>query len=76
MLTRPDLPFTSTSSPVNQQSYKLVVVPYGNCEVVVCLTQDNRFAGIRELRIKKDFLTPEQRVSTSGYLDVEEFYRD
>jgi hypothetical protein len=76
MLTSPNLPLTSTSSPVNPQSHKLVVVPYGGCEVVVCLTEDNRFVGIRELRIKRDFLTPEQRVSTSGYLDVEEFYRD
>jgi uncharacterized protein (DUF1786 family) len=76
MLSNPDSPFASTSSPVNPQSHKLVVVPYGNCEIVVCLTQDNRFVGISELRINKDFLTPEQRVASSGCLDVEEFYRD
>ena len=76
MSSGPNVPFLSTSSPVNPQLHKLVVVPYGNCEVVVCLTQDDRFVGIYELRIKKDFLSPEQRVSSSGRLDVEEFYRD
>ena len=72
----PEYPFTSTGSLVDSQAHRLVVVPYGKYEVVVCLTADNRFVGIAELRVSRDFLTPEQRVSSSGYHDVEEFYRD
>lgn len=76
MLNSPNVSTTSTASPVNPQLHKLVVIPFGNCEVVVCLTQDDRFVSICELRIKRDFLSPEQRVANSGYLDVEKFYQE
>jgi len=71
-----DSTYVATASPVNAEQRKLVVVTHENCEVVVCLTEDGRFVGITELRVKKDFLTAGQRVASSGYLDVEEFYKD
>jgi len=66
----------STGSEFDAQGHKLVVVPYHNFEVIVCLTEDNRFLGITELRIKKDFLSPDQKVANSGVFDVDEFYQE
>ena len=66
----------STGSELGKENCKYVVVPYDNYEVVVCLTEGNRFIGIAELRIRKGFLSPGQRVASSGYLDVDEFYKD
>lgn len=52
------------------------VVPFDNLEIVVCIDDIGRFVGVHEVRVKKDFLSPEQRVSSSGNLDVEEFYAE
>ena len=66
----------STGSSTYAAETRLVAVPYDNYEIVVRLSQSNEFLGIAELRVKSDFLSPGQRVAASGYLDVEEFYRD
>ena len=62
------------STPGERQ--KLVVVPHGRFEVCLCLTEDDRFVCVTEIRVKKDFLTTDQRIANTGYLDVEEFYQD
>ena len=72
----PEFSTNSTGSFVNPRAYKVAVIPYGQYEIVICLTQDDRFVGIAEVRVSRDFLTPSQRVASSGYLDVEEYYRD
>jgi len=66
----------STGADLEEKRYKLVAVPYENFEIVVRLSEDNRFLGVAELRIKKDFLSPEQRVANTGVFDVDEFYRE
>lgn len=71
-----DLTRGSTGADIEVASRKLVAVPYENFEIVVCLSEDNRFLGIAELRIKKDFLSHEQRVANSGVFDVDEFYQE
>lgn len=66
----------STGSGFSEVRVKTVVVPYGRFEIDVRLTDDNRFVGISGLRINKSFLSQEQRVANSGYLDVDEFYQE
>ena len=51
-----------------------LVVPHGNCQVVVLVTENGQFAGIDEVRIPQDFRRRKQ--VSAGYLDVEEFYKD
>ncbi len=57
-------------------TYKLVVVPYGQYEVVLRFTDDDHFAGIEEIRVNKDFLSLSQKIARTGHLDVDEFYRE
>lgn len=71
-----DLTRGSTGADLDENRQKLVAVPYENFEIVVRLSEDNRFLGIAELRIKKDFLSHEQRVANTGVFDVDEFYRE
>jgi hypothetical protein len=66
----------STGPDPQVERHKLVAVPYENFEIVVCLAEDNRFLGVAELRVKKDFLSPEQRIANTGVFDVDEFYRE
>lgn len=71
-----DLTRGSTGPDPRVQRRKLVAVPYENFEIVLCLSEDDRFLGVAELRIKRDFLSPEQRVANTGVFDVDEFYRE
>ncbi len=71
-----DLTRGSTGADLDENRHKLVTVPYENFEIVVCLSEDNRFLGIAELRVKRDFLSPAQRVANTGVFDVDEFYRE
>ena len=66
----------STGSSPSVQGQKLIVVSRDQYEIVVRLTDDDRFVEIAELRIKKDFLSPEQRVAASGCFNIEEFYEE
>jgi hypothetical protein len=66
----------STGPDPQVQRHKLVAVPYENYEIVLWLSEDDRFLGVAELRIKKDFLSLEQRVANTGVFDVDEFYRE
>ena len=71
-----DLIAESTGSSSGKQGQKRVVVSHGQYEIVVRLTEDGRFVDVDELRIKRDFLSPEQRVAGSGYFNVDEFYEE
>ena len=66
----------STGPIPGQEEQTTQIVPYDRYEIVVRLTRSGRFLGIAELRVKKDFLSPGQRVANSGYLDVDEFYQE
>lgn len=67
---------SSTGSQFDEQRVKTVVVPYGRFEIEVCLTDDDRFVGISGLKINQSFLSREQRIATSGYFDVDEYYEE
>ena len=70
-----DFPEDSTGDDSSRRKSRTVVVPYLNYEIVVRLTEDDRFIGVEELRIKKDFLSQAQRIANTGVFDVDEFYQ-
>jgi hypothetical protein len=57
--------------------HKMLSYPFGRFEILVELTEDNQFVGISEVRLRKDFRTPAQKLlSSKGDHDVEEFYQE
>jgi hypothetical protein len=55
---------------------RVTTLSFGQYEIVLELGEDNRVVGVVEIRVKKDFRTTQQRINSSGVLDVEEFYKD
>ena len=39
------------------------------------MTEDDRVIGIVEVRIKKDFRTLQQKLGSTGYIDVEQYLK-
>jgi len=56
-----------------KKNKKIKTVPFGNFDISIKLTSDNQFKGIYEVRVKKDFRSPDKRI-VKGFHDVEEFY--
>jgi hypothetical protein len=52
------------------------VVQHGDVEVVVVLGPDGRFLGIAEVRVRRDFLSTQQRIAASGFHDVDHIYKE
>jgi len=52
------------------------VVPFGGFEIVVLLGSRDEFMGIREIRISKNFLSPDQIVKYFRSVDVSDLYED
>ena len=65
-----------TGSQEPPKDYKEITYPFGKYEITVRLTQNNEFIGISEVKINKDFLSFEQKTTTKGFHDVEEFYKE
>jgi len=61
----------SLSTPV-----RTAVVPFGTYEVVVKLGQNDKFLGIKEIRITRDFLTLDQTLAHRGSFEIEDLYED
>ena len=66
---------TKSQSAVEQQ-YKLVKYPFDRYEVTVALTLDEKFIGVIEVKVNKDFRSYEQRITKKGYLDVGDIYEE
>ena len=76
-----DLPYASgesmpTGADFESRRITRRVIQFGKYKIGVVLGDGDRFLGIDELRIAKDFRSNEQQAQASGYLDVEEFYQD
>ena len=52
------------------------IVEYGDLDIVVVLGPDDRFLGISEVRVRRDFLTTQQRIAASGFHDVDHLYKE
>jgi len=66
----------ATGSNIEPTRYKTVVYPFGRYEIMVKLGPANEFIGIEEVRLNRDFLSYQQRIASTGFHDVEEFYRE
>lgn len=55
---------------------KHVRYTFGKYEIVVELASDDKFLGIEEVEVNKDFRSHTQRIASTKVLDVEEYYKD
>ena len=65
-----------TGSPSTPSEYKDIIYAFDKYEIKVRLTPNNEFIGIVEVKVNKDFLSYKQKVTSKGFHDVEEFYRE
>ena len=76
--------FTTTTTSLNASvtgshdflDRKYVEYPFGKYIITVELTSDDKFLGITQLELNKDFRTLSQRISKRDVHDVEEYYKD
>jgi hypothetical protein len=54
---------------------RVMVVELDQYEVAIALTEDDKVAGVLEVRVKKDFRNIQQKVGSTGYIDVEQFVK-
>lgn len=51
-------------------------VQFGPYVISVVVGPGNEFLGIQGIAVRKDFLSPSERVRATGYHDVSEFYKE
>lgn len=56
------------------EDFKEIVYPFDKYEITVKLTPNNEFIAITEVKVKTDFMSYKEKISTKGYHDVEAFY--
>ena len=56
--------------------YKIIVYPFDKYEIKIKLSANDKFIEIVEIKISKQFLSHRQRISSTGFHDVDEFYRE
>jgi hypothetical protein len=55
---------------------RFVVTDHGPFKIKLQISADGKFLRVAEVALKTDFRSSPQRVRTTGYLDVDEFYRE
>ena len=61
-----------------EEDKSVIVYPFDNYKIEVKLDPDGRFLGIIGIGLKKDFLSPMQKIrkiGSMGYLDLSQKYR-
>lgn len=58
------------------QEYKVVQYPVGKYIAKVVLGPSNQFIGIVEIGVNKNFMSHLEKLSKSGFHDVEDYYRE
>ncbi len=58
------------------EEIEIVPFAFDRYEVDIILSTSNKFLGIQDIRISKDFLSHEQKMHSQGYYDDSEFYRE
>jgi hypothetical protein len=48
----------------------------GKYEITVEITLDNKFVGITEVKVNKDFRSLQEKIASTKVFDVEEYYKD
>lgn len=70
---------TLSTSPTGSHDFlerKYVNSTFGKYEIMVELTLDDKFLGITQVKLNKDFRTFSQKISRKTVHDVEEYYKD
>jgi predicted component of type VI protein secretion system len=65
-----------TGSHERVDDYKIILYPFDKYQIKIKLSPSNEFIGIVEVKINKEFLSHKQKITSQGFLDVEEFYRE
>lgn len=58
------------------EDYKIIDYPFNKYQIKIKLAPNNEFIGIIEIKINKDFLSHKQKIISSGYIDVDDLYRE
>jgi hypothetical protein len=58
------------------EDYKIIEYPFDKYVIKIKLSPNNEFIEIVEIRINKEFLSYKQKVTSKGFHDVDEFYRE
>jgi len=56
--------------------YKTILYPFDKYQIKIKLSPSNEFIGIVEVKINKEFLSHKQKITSQGFLDVEEYYQE
>ncbi len=65
-----------TGSHEDFEDYKIISYPFDKYQIKVKLTPSNEFIEIMEVKINKEFLSHKQKITSKGYIDVDDFYRE
>ncbi|MBM2813960.1 MAG: hypothetical protein HW421_722 [Ignavibacteria bacterium] len=55
---------------------KIISYIFDKYQINVKVTSNNEFIGITEIKINKEFLSHKHKITTKGYHDVDEFYKE
>ena len=65
-----------TGSYEKLDDYKTILYPFDKYQIKIKLSPSNEFIGIVEVKINKEFLSHKQKITSQGFLDVEEYYQE
>lgn len=65
-----------TGSHEKFEEYKIINYPFDKYQIKIKLSPANEFIEIVEVKINKEFLSYKQKITSQGFHDVDEFYRE
>ena len=65
-----------TGSHDDDVDYKYIVYKLDRYDIKVKLTPDNRFVGVEEVKVSRDFMTNKEKSFINKYHDVTDYYQD
>jgi hypothetical protein len=67
---------TSTGNHNDDKDFREIIYPFGKYEIKVMVDQYGIFLGISQIKVNKDFRNIEQKISSTGYIDIEDLYKE
>ena len=69
-----DLKNQETGSHGKSERFKEITYSFGKYQIKILLTLSNKFIGVTEVKINKEFLSYKQKTALRGFHDVDKFY--
>ena len=66
----------STGSHESDDKYNYISYRFDRYDIKIKLTPDNKFVGVEEVKVNKEFLSNKDKASIKKYHDVTDYYRD